>query len=151
MVNRKKQTENKINIVKDNGYNYFLFRTVLGIIILVNFMLGIAAFLGPDTALNAIKAFYGTSLNLNPQLSYIIKILGAYLLGFGILGIFAWNNPVKNKAITDGIGILLLMRSAQRILFVNEISTTFGLSSTRLIWGILIYLAAALALFILNP
>ncbi len=129
----------------------FAFRIVLGIVIFGYITIGIAAIIGGDTALNTINTFYGASINLTPQVTHIIRILGAFMIGVGIIGIFAWNNPIKNKAITNGIIILLLIRVAEKLIYFNDIQQAFNVSSFRLISGAILFFLLALLLYLFKP
>ncbi|MBI3334718.1 hypothetical protein HYZ97_04485 [Candidatus Pacearchaeota archaeon] len=136
---------------RQKGTPFLALRIVLSVIILGYTLLGLAALIGGETALNASSAFYGASLTLDPQASHIIRILGAYMLGIALLALFAWNNPVKNRAIINCIIILLLIRVVEKLVFFKEVGQAFSISAVQLVSGAVLLLVLAALLFFLRP
>ena len=124
----------------------------MAIVILGNLVLGVIGLFGSKEIVSkSINNFYGASLELTPEIGYLIKMLGVFMLGIGILGIFAWINPRRNRGIIIGISILLLIRAFQRVAFSSEIGDIFNVN-LRVLWiGTLFYLLLGLLLFFLRP
>ncbi len=129
--------------------------TALRILLLVfcvaNVIWGIVGLMGGEAAVKAAAWFYGANVTLTPQISYIIRMLGAFVLIAGLLGGVAALDPVKNKAIISCIIILLVLRVLQRIIFAKEIFEAFGITNARNLSNIIFFLAIAIALYLLRP
>lgn len=128
--------------------------TVLRILLLVfcvaNVIWGIVGLMGGETAVKAAAWFYGANVTLTPQISYVIRMLGAFVLVLGILGGVAALDPARNKAIINCIVILLVLRVLQRIFLAKEIFEAFGITNARNMSNIIIFLAIALAIYLLS-
>lgn len=133
------------------GKSYLWLRVLLVMFCIGNVVLGLTALLAGGLAVKAAALFYGANVALNPQVNYVIRMLGAFVFTMGVLGGVAAYNPVKNKAIINVIILLLVIRVLQRIILAKEIFETFGISSGRNLSNIIIFLAIALALFLLRP
>ncbi len=66
-----------------------------------------------------------------PEVFFLLRPLGVYLIIFGILmGVAAWN-PVKNRSIITVGVILFVLRIIQRITTGTEFQSLLGVSPTR--------------------
>jgi hypothetical protein len=128
------------------------FRVVLTVVGLAHLLLGVAANLGPPEMLTKIVTqFYGASLDLTPQMHHVLRILGAFMVGIGLMALWACANPQRHQAVVFGIIAILIVRVVQRIVFAREISKAFDLSPTRLWLQVAFFALTALALFALRP
>jgi hypothetical protein len=84
-------------------------------------------------------------------LQHSVRIIGAFMLAIGVMAGFALRDPARNRAIIDGIGILQLLRVAQRVVFAAQVQETFGVSPGRLALQSVFFLALGLALLLLRP
>jgi hypothetical protein len=130
-------------------------RLVLLLVAVSNIMIGIAANLGPDLApafLRVVAASYGvTDLTLSPQLAYILKPLGAYMIAVGALAFVASRDPLQHRVLVYGIAGLLGLRVLQRLIFGAEAQAAFGISTGRMVGQSLFFVAIALTLVALLP
>jgi hypothetical protein len=128
------------------------FRIVLTLVGLAHLALGLAANLAPpETLAKLVTGFYGATLDLTPQVHHVVRILGAFMIGIGMMAIWACPNPQRHPAVVLGIIAILLLRVLQRIAFAHEISKAFGVSSSRLWIQAAFFLITAIVLFALRP
>ena len=92
----------------------------------------------------------GLQVRYNPQLFYIAKPFGVYVLCFGLLLLLAAWNPVKNRAVVTVAAILFLARACQRLLLAHEFEALFGVTARRNALYIIIVTALAGVLLILR-
>lgn len=128
-----------------------IFKLVLASVALAHMIIGIVACIPGMSAENLAKTFYKASVSFTPQLQHVAQMFGAYMFVVGILGIFALLNPVKNKAITNGIIILLVLRVLQRLLFAKQAWEIFQIPSGWYWFQTISFFAIATALFLLKP
>jgi len=130
-------------------------RSVLVLVAVSNVLIGIAANLGPDLApdfLRIVARSYGVAnLAMSPQLAYILKPLGAYMIALGALAFVASRNPVRHRVLVYGIAGLLGLRVLQRIIFGAEAQAAFGISGGRMLGQSLFFVVLALTLVVLLP
>jgi hypothetical protein len=115
------------------------------------FLGGIAFFADPDLVTRWAAAAYGATVTLTPPLQHAVRILGAFMIAIGLMAAFALRDPVRNRAIIDGVGVLQLLRVAQRVYFASQIQETFGVSSGRLLLQSAFFAALGLVLLLLRP
>jgi hypothetical protein len=113
---------------------------------------GLGFLFPPDlVASRIIKATYGATVVLTPQLIHVIRILGAFMITIGFLAGLAFMNPFRNRAIIWGVIVLLVLRVSQRFFFAAEIQEAFGVTTGHLVGQSVFFLATALGLFLLLP
>jgi hypothetical protein len=128
------------------------FRAVLMLVGLAHLILGLAANVAPPETLTKIVAeFYGATLDVTPQVHHVLRILGVFMIGIGMMAIWACANPQRHQAVVFGIIAILILRVLQRIAFAQEISKAFGVSPVRLWVQVAFFLITAIALFALRP
>lgn len=60
---------------------------------------------------------------------FLARMLGTYLIVFGIaMGLAAWN-PIKNRALLTIGAILVVLRTLQRLVQVDDLQDAIGISS----------------------
>lgn len=129
-----------------------ILRAILVVVCLSHLLLGAIAFFAvPDMVTGWTAAIYGATVTLTPALQHSVRIIGAFMLAIGVMAGFALRDPARNRAIIDGIGILQLLRVAQRVVFAAQVQETFGVSSSRLVLQSVFFLALGLALLLLRP
>jgi len=126
-------------------------KVLLAIFTLTNFGLAVVAFIGGDVAIKSIKLFYGATINLTPQITHLIRMLGAMTFAVSFLGVMAFMDPVKNRAIISVAVFLLVVRAIEMMIFYGNITTHFNIAPARLIQNILSFLIMAILLFIFRP
>jgi hypothetical protein len=128
------------------------FRVMLALVGVAHLSWGVAANLGPpETLTKIVTQVYGASLDLTPQVHHVLRILGAFMIGIGLMALWACVNPQRHQAVVFGIIVILILRVVQRIVFAREISKAFDISPTRLWLQVAFFAITALALFALRP
>jgi uncharacterized protein YjeT (DUF2065 family) len=94
---------------------------------------------------------YGATVDLTPQLHHVLRMLGAFMIGIGVMAAFAWKDPLTNRQIIIGIGIILILRASQRVLFGSAIQDAFQLSLQQLMLQGMFFFMLGVALIWLAP
>jgi hypothetical protein len=126
-------------------------RILLALVGLAHLALGLIANLAPpETLVKIVSESYGATIEVTPQAHHVVRILGAFMIGIGVMAMCACLDPRRNKAIIMGIITILVLRVIQRVVLAQEISSSFHISSLRL-WGqAAFFLIIAIALFVLR-
>jgi hypothetical protein len=107
-----------------------LLRALLWLICATHVAIGGALNLSADAA-PFLARLYGAEVQWTPEFRYILKPLGAFMLAVGLVTAAAARDPLRNGAVVYTLVALFVMRSLQRMLFVDEIEQTFRIASTR--------------------
>ena len=127
-------------------------RIVLALVGLAHLALGMIANLaGPDSLVRVVSGFYGATLEMTPALHHVVRILGVFMIGIGMMALWACSDPRRNQVVILGLIAILILRVLQRIMLAQEIASTFNISTTRLYTQAAFFLATAIALFLLRP
>jgi hypothetical protein len=129
-----------------------ILRAVLVLVAVAHLFLGAVAFIAAPEMITRYAALtYGAAVTITPPLQHVVRILGAFMLAIGVMAALALRDPVRNRAIVDGIAILQLLRVAQRFIFSAQIQEIFAVPSGRLLLQSAFFLVLALALLLLRP
>lgn len=131
--------------------SYVLLRLVLLSVSIAHLIIGGIACIPGMPVVKLAEIFYKASVTLNPQIEHIMQMFGAYMLLVGILAILASLDPVKNKAITHGIIILLVLRVFQRLAFAQRAWSVFHIPAGWYWAQTIFFFLIAIALFLLSP
>jgi len=128
------------------------FRLLLALVGLAHLALGLTANLAPpETVTKVVSGFYGATLDVTPQMHHMIRILGVFMIGIGMMAVWACSNPERHKIVVLGIIAILILRVIQRVMLAKEIGEAFTISPTR-IWAQAAFFGIiAVALFLLRP
>ena len=127
-------------------------RILLALIGLAHLALGAISNLAPpETLVRVVSAVYGATIEMTPQLHHVIRILGVFMIGVGVLAFLASRDPRRNQAIVTGIIVILVLRVFQRILLGREIIETFDIAPASIWIQAAFFLATAAALIALRP
>ena len=128
-------------------------KVLLALAALNHLVVGLAAIFVPpgDIADWVISTSYGASFDITPVTHHIVRILGAFMLFVGVMGVFAFLEPRRYRAVIYALILLFLVRAGQRIIFADEIQQNFNVSTMRLVSQTIFFLALAAALFFLRP
>jgi len=96
-----------------------------------------------------VAQLYGAQVNWTPELSYIVKPVGAFMLALGVLAGVAARNPLGYPEIIYGFVLLFVVRGLQRIIFQGEIETAFEIASGRNLGNAIFFLMMAVGLVLL--
>jgi hypothetical protein len=95
-------------------------------------------------------SLYGAHVDWNdPQFVYILRPLGAFMIALGIMAAIAARNPLANRSIVHGFAVLWVLRGLQRLVFQDDIETTFAIPAARSMGTMVLMFAMALALVVL--
>lgn len=89
---------------------------------------------------------YGATVDWTPQFIYILRPLGAFMFGLGVVGIAAARDPLRYRMVVYGFAIVLAIRMLQRIIFLADIEQAFNISGARNLGVGAFFLAIAVAL-----
>lgn len=93
---------------------------------------------------------YGARVDwTDAQFTYILKPLGAFMIALGVMAAIAARDPLRNRAIVIGFAVLFTLRGLQRLLFMNEIESVFGIPPSRSLVQMVVMLSLALGLALL--
>jgi hypothetical protein len=127
-----------------------LLRIVLAVVIVATLVLGIVCYLSGDLALKAGRIIYGATLTeLTPQVDYIVKMMGCYLIALGLLNVLAIADPLRFRHVVYVDVVLALLRALQRILFAGAIHRAFGVSYARVYTNAAVMILSGLVLLAL--
>jgi hypothetical protein len=127
-------------------------RIVLLLVGLAHLVLGLIANLAsPETVAKVVSQSYGATIEVTAQAHHVLRILGVFMIGIGIMAGLACRDPRRNQAVIMGIISVLVLRVVQRVLLAQEITSTFHISSARLWSQAAFFLLIAILLFVLRP
>ncbi len=110
---------------------YLFLRLVLGYVCAGHVLTGVLALISGKQAIRLGSRLYGASFEPTEQFQYALRPLGAFMLSLAFLqGMAIWR-PRRYKAVIDATLALLLLRTAQRIVFARDVSTIFGIPLRR--------------------
>ena len=105
-----------------------LLRAVLWLVCL--YSVGVGLLLnGPDSgAAFLAEALLDFDQAIEPPLRFAGRMLGAYMIFFGLaVGLAAWN-PQKNRAVLTLVSLFLVIRILQRLVYATQLESAFGIS-----------------------
>ncbi|MCA9253741.1 MAG: hypothetical protein KDA54_21645 [Phycisphaerales bacterium] len=80
-----------------------------------------------------MATLYGVTLEIEPQMQYMLRPLGAFMMALGVAAGAAALRPLRHQPIIWGFVGLFVVRVFQRIVFHDLIAERFGISSSKLI------------------
>ena len=93
----------------------------------------------------------GATVALTPEMNYLLRVLGIYLMTFGALMVYASTDPKRHRPLITLGAIVLLLRGCQRLSLTQESHELFNVPIwLNLLHGMYLVLLA-LALFWLRP
>jgi hypothetical protein len=92
---------------------------------------------------------YGAEVTWTPELVYLLRPMGVFMVGLGLLGVVAALDPVRYRAIIFAFVVVLLLRVGQRVVHRDEIAQAFDLPVGRQMVNGSFFLLIALALLAL--
>jgi hypothetical protein len=125
-------------------------RLVLALVGLIHILIGLIGVI-PGFPLSYALVFYGGALKFSSNIAYLLHIFGAYMLTIGVMCIYALWNPLKNKSIVHCIIFLLLFRGIQRIVYLRQVETVFGMVPQYYWIQTALFIIVAIALIWFRP
>lgn len=106
---------------------YLLLRLVLLLVCVPPLTYGIAAVISGALVVKITAILSQGAVTLTPELDYLLKPLGLYLLAFGVLMAYAIVDPAKNRPIITWGAIVLFLRAIQRLVLTRELHDLFDI------------------------
>lgn len=132
------------------GTCYVLLRLLLLWICLFHLGIGVGLNVSPEFP-KMVAPWYGaTKVVWSPQFLYILRPIGAYMVVMGLLVAVAAVDPRKHSAIVYGIGLLLIFRGMQRIVFEDEIMQAFGIGAGQNMINMCVFGGLGILVFLLR-
>jgi hypothetical protein len=94
---------------------------------------------------------YSATVNWNdPQFVYVLRPLGAFMIVLGMFAAVAARDPLRYQAIAFGFVALFFLRGLQRLLYLSDIESAFGIAGSRSLVQMAVMWALAASLFVLT-
>jgi len=97
-----------------------------------------------------MAGIYGADVTWSPELVYLLRPMGVFMLGLGLLGIAAALDPLRYRVVIFAFVIVLLLRVGQRVIHRDEIAMAFDLPVGRQLLNGSFFFLIALALLVLT-
>lgn len=109
----------------------------------------IGVFAGKDIAASVIQQTFGATIEMTPQIFYLVKFCSAYMVAFGVAMIVLATDPVKYKKIMWVAITLFGIRIFERLVFTELLDSSFGISfqSEMFTSGVLLVMMTLLYFF----
>lgn len=129
-----------------NRYSILL-RILLWIVCLSHVAIGAGLNLVPGAA-ETMADLYGARVEWTPELTYILKPLGAFMLALGLVAASAAMRPLQSRAVIYAFVVLFVVRALQRLLLAGEIADVFAIEAWRNYANMAFFLLLAAALVV---
>ena len=93
--------------------------------------------------------YYGAQVNWSPELLYLVKPIGAFMVALGFMAGAAARDPLSHVSTIYGFVVLFVFRGLQRLIFQGEIETAVAIASGRNFQNAIFFLLMAGALVVL--
>lgn len=124
---------------------------VLLLICAYHLVLGVAAFLSEDTAVWLAELLFGIRIQPTPQLSYIVKLLGVYVVSFGLMAGVAALAPERYPILLNLVIMLYVFRVLNKIIFSDLFIAAFAAPPIRTWIDVALLVAFGGAVAVLKP
>lgn len=113
-----------------------IFKIVTGIAGAYHVLLAAIALLLPiEITSKAFTLALGVNIATTPQLEFIGKFTGVYMLAFGLMLLILAFNPIKYRSFAYPALALFGIRFLNRIIFFNALTSTLGMTASRNLIG----------------
>lgn len=130
---------------------YLLLRGVLVLVALPPLVEGIAGVTDGAWVAEWYSFSSRATVTLTPEMNYLLKVLGIYLMLFGALMAYASTDPKRHRPlITLGVMVLLL-RAFQRLSLTRELQELFNVPVGLNVLHVMYLLSLALTILWLRP
>lgn len=122
---------------------------LLWFVALSHIVVGLGIMVSPGLQ-ELMAGMYGASVTWTPELRYLLKPLGVFMLGLGVLGVVAARDPLRHRAVIFTFVVVLSLRVAQRVVHREEIRAAFDLEASRMVVNGTFFALLAVALVALT-
>ena len=126
-----------------------LLKVLLWVVALMHLVVGAGFNIAPGFA-RYMADVYGAEVHWTPELNYILRPLGAFMVALGVLAVVAALYPLRYRVITYTFVLLFLARALQRIVWASQVQEAFGISAQRNLANIIFFTFTACALVLLD-
>lgn len=109
--------------------SYPLLRIALTVAAIPPIGFGVAAMIDARHVQSIIRLFSGALATPTPELNYLLKPLGIYLIAFGLMLLVAMMDPVRHRTLITLGSLVLLARGLQRLSLGSELNRLFHISA----------------------
>ena len=107
---------------------YILLRSVTWFVCIYHFLLGVVLNCPVPWIEWTASHLLGATKMPDPSALFLARMLGGYLMAFGLIaGLAAWD-PIKNRSNLSVVVILTMFRSLQRVLQADDLEQTLGIT-----------------------
>jgi hypothetical protein len=128
--------------------SYRLLQALLWFASLSHLIIGGGIMLSSDFQ-RAVAGLYGAEVEWSPQLTYILRPLGAFMFVLGVLVLVATRDPWRHRLIVHGLCGVLFLRVLQRLLLQQDIRDAFHIGLAQDLGMAGLFLVEALAILLL--
>ena len=108
--------------------NYLIFRVTAWWAGIYHLALGlIGIFADKEFMSLVIQTVFGASVEITPQVFYLVKFCSAYMTAFAVATIILAMNPVKYRSLIWVPLTLFIIRLLQRVLFYSTLAASFDI------------------------
>lgn len=123
-------------------------QSLLWFVALSHVVIGAGILLSP--AFQRLMALlYGADVDWTGELSYVLRILGVFMLVLGGMGVAAALHPLRNRVLVHGFAVVMVLRVLQRFVLQDEVTALFGIGGGRILFQAVFFLALATTLVVL--
>jgi hypothetical protein len=132
-----------------HGKALIALKGLLWFVALSHVALGLGIMLAPGFQ-RFMGEMYGANVTWTLELQYLLRPMGVFMLGLGVIGIAAALDPLRYRVVIHGFVLVLLLRVAQRVVHREEIAAAFDLGIGRQMVNGAFFFLIALALLALT-
>lgn len=125
-----------------------ILKAYLWFIALFHLFVGVAVNVSPAFT-QMIARGYGATVDWTPQFTYILHPLGAFMIVLGLLAGAAAREPDRYEGVILGFVVLFVIRALHRLVYGGVLTQAFGISSSRNMTNMVVFLVQAIVLFLL--
>ena len=114
-------------------------------------LIGASLNLPSEEVVSTVAKIYGADVaQWSPQFLYILRPLGVFMVALGVLAGAASLDPLKHRVTIYVFAAIFNVRALQRVIFGEEITTTFGIESGRNLGNMVFFFGLAAVLIVLD-
>jgi hypothetical protein len=128
-----------------------LLTAVLVVISIYHVLVGALPFLPSHFAAWIVKSVFGMTVLVSDQLHYVAKLMGIYMIVFGVFAGIAARDPARHRDVIDVGMLLYALRLINRLVFASQVRTAFEVPPVWMWIEVALLLFFGGALWLLRP